>query len=142
MYSRWMPPSCSTELYHHGIRGMKWGVRKDHSPVTSRIKRVMSSRSFNTAVKVGKKAVGMMLTVGTTVALYNVGVPAVLGAVKGASMYASPIGQAALANAGINSLPQAILESGRASVTAAWGFAYQTPVARKSSRAAMRLTYV
>lgn len=24
-YNRWMPPECSTELYHHGVKGMKWG---------------------------------------------------------------------------------------------------------------------
>lgn len=28
MYNRWMPPEYSTELYHHGIKGMKWGVRR------------------------------------------------------------------------------------------------------------------
>ena len=28
MYNRWMPLECSTELYHHGVKGMKWGVRK------------------------------------------------------------------------------------------------------------------
>ena len=24
-YNRWMPAECSTELYHHGVKGMKWG---------------------------------------------------------------------------------------------------------------------
>lgn len=30
MYNRWMPPEYSTELYHHGVKGMKWGVRKEY----------------------------------------------------------------------------------------------------------------
>ena len=139
MHNRWMPPP--DELYHHGIKGMKWGVRRSSVTTRNRSNRVTSSRSFKRAVKVGKKAVGLMLTVGTTVALYNIGVPAVTGAVRGLSMYSSPIGQAALANVGINSLSQAVLESGRASVASAWGFAYQAPVARKAARSAMRLTY-
>ena len=29
MYNRWLSPLCATELYHHGVKGMKWGVRKD-----------------------------------------------------------------------------------------------------------------
>lgn len=24
-YNRWMPVQCSSELYHHGVKGMKWG---------------------------------------------------------------------------------------------------------------------
>lgn len=28
MYNRWMPVQCSTELYHHGVKGMRWGVRR------------------------------------------------------------------------------------------------------------------
>lgn len=29
MYNRWMPPECSSELYHHGVKGMRWGVRHE-----------------------------------------------------------------------------------------------------------------
>lgn len=25
MYNRWMPVQCSSELYHYGVKGMKWG---------------------------------------------------------------------------------------------------------------------
>lgn len=28
MYNRWQPPLH--ELYHHGVKGMKWGVRKEY----------------------------------------------------------------------------------------------------------------
>lgn len=27
-YNRWMPQEYSTELYHHGVKGQKWGVRR------------------------------------------------------------------------------------------------------------------
>lgn len=27
-YNRWMPVQYSSELYHHGIKGMRWGVRR------------------------------------------------------------------------------------------------------------------
>lgn len=30
-YNRWMPVQCSSEMYHHGVKGMKWGVRKDRN---------------------------------------------------------------------------------------------------------------
>lgn len=46
MYSRWMPPKCSTELYHHGIRGMKWGER--HGPPYP-----LSQKTHNAVVKGG-----------------------------------------------------------------------------------------
>ena len=40
-YARWMPPQYSSELYHHGIKGMKWGVRKGHSKtILGRIKQL------------------------------------------------------------------------------------------------------
>lgn len=146
-YNRWMPPDCRTELYHHGVKGMRWGIRRNTRPTSyartgNGMAKKAAKQSFRKAVKAGKKIVRAMLTVGATIALYNIGVPAVLGGVKGASIYASPLGQAALANVGINSLPQAILESGRASVTAALGFTYQYPLARQAAKAATRLTYV
>lgn len=28
MISRWIPPEYSTELYHFGVKGMRWGVRR------------------------------------------------------------------------------------------------------------------
>lgn len=41
MYSKWISSPYDLELYHHGVKGMKWGVRKDRyasRPVTSEVK--------------------------------------------------------------------------------------------------------
>lgn len=42
-YNRWTPPEYSSELYHHGVKGMRWGVRKrSPKPILSRIKEINS----------------------------------------------------------------------------------------------------
>lgn len=36
MYNRWTPgPHYGDELYHYGVKGMKWGVRKDRKSSSS-----------------------------------------------------------------------------------------------------------
>lgn len=37
-YNRWMPVKYSSELYHHGIKGQKWGVRRFQNKDGSRTK--------------------------------------------------------------------------------------------------------
>ena len=40
MYSVWTP-NTSLELYHHGVKGMKWGVRRERNSFIRRTKRDM-----------------------------------------------------------------------------------------------------
>lgn len=47
-------------LYHHGVKGMKWGHRKQKSKGNKQRKRINSTKIVNNAKKVGKVA----LTVG------------------------------------------------------------------------------
>ena len=37
MYNRWLTPTG--ELYHHGVKGMKWGVRRERNKLNKRTKR-------------------------------------------------------------------------------------------------------
>ena len=37
-YNRWMPAKYNSELYHHGVKGMKWGVRHEKESIGGRNK--------------------------------------------------------------------------------------------------------
>lgn len=46
----------ANELYHHGIKGMKWGVRKDHSSSARKSRANKSTDELKTKIDTGKKA--------------------------------------------------------------------------------------
>ena len=50
-------PNQSPELYHFGVKGMRWGVRKA-SPSGSGTKSYKSSRDYNAANRLRRKAKG------------------------------------------------------------------------------------
>ena len=47
-------PTPSTELYHHGVKGMKWGVRRQAKSYLTRTKRdlhMLNDREYNQKVR-------------------------------------------------------------------------------------------
>ena len=51
-----MACQCQNELYHHGVKGMKWGVRKDNKIKTANnAPRKKSYRKIQVAIAIGSQ---------------------------------------------------------------------------------------
>lgn len=71
MYNTDYAPSPNIEFFHYGVKGMKWGVRKDRNKKNNSVvddvkRRKEQYREIRTVVKKGsKKAAKIMTTMGT-----------------------------------------------------------------------------
>lgn len=57
--SYWVVPETEDDIYHHGVKGMKWGVRKKRKDAPFSISKTTKRNTISYTMREGKKKVGV-----------------------------------------------------------------------------------